>query len=188
MVSDDALRWDDKYQNQKHPQNLSPDPLLVKFQDLFGPDDIVVDLASGGGRHSLFLAERGCFVIPLDCSRVALNRSCFAANNRNLEVNPVLADLTEFRFPNECLDAVICFNYLNRAISENIIEALKPGGTFVMKTFNRNHLISNPRFNANYILQPGELAQLFAKLKPIYLDDDCKDFSIASSAIIASKR
>ena len=187
MVSDDAVRWDEKYLKNKHPDTLQPDPLLVDYIDLFQPGQLVVDLASGSGRHSLLLAAQGCFVVPLDCSLVALRRCCDNANANDLHVYPVVADLTEFRFQPESLDAIVCFNYLNRELTKNICDALKPGGILVMKTFNVNFLITNPKFNPNYVLAPGELSEMFGELDSKYLEDDCKTPSCTKSAMVATK-
>lgn len=187
-MSDDAVRWDAKYRNRTHADDLQPDPLLVKYQDLFQPSYQVVDLASGSGRHSLFLAGRGCFVIPLDCSLIALQRCYSHAHKAGRQVYPVVADLTEFRFPDESLDAMICFNYLNRELSDHIFHALKPGGIFLMRTFNQNFLVSNPRFNPDYVLKPGELAQLFINFDFIELDDACNNVSVTKSTLVATKQ
>lgn len=186
-MSNDAVRWDEKYLKNKHPDHLQPDPLLTEFLELFRPTQSVVDLASGNGRHSLSLAAQGCFVVPLDCSLVALHRCHDNARANNLNVYPVLADLTEFRFPPESLDAIICFNYLNRELSENIYDALRSSGVFMMKTFNENFLTVNPKFNPKYLLAPGELSEMFRELDFKYLDDDCKTPSRTKSAIVATK-
>ncbi len=186
-MSNDAIRWDEKYRNRIHVESLDPDPLLVEYQELFQPGQQVVDLASGSGRHSLLLAARGCFVIPIDCSRIALQHCCNHATNQSLKVYPIVADLIEIWFPPESLNAVICFNYLERTIFDNICKALKPGGIFVMKTFNQNFLKSKPRFNSDYVLKPGELAAMFAALEIIHLNDDCKDWTETASSIVAIK-
>ena len=187
-MSEDAIRWDEKYQNRKHPGHLNPDPLLVQYQELFKPRQRVVDLASGTGRHSVLLAQLGCFVMPFDCSQIALAQCCEHAKTKSVTIYPVVADLTDFRFPPQCVDAMICFNYLNRELSDNMIEALKPGGIVLMQTFNRNFLTVNPRFNLDYALKPGELEVMFKGLDFIHLDDDCRDSKTTVSSIVGMKR
>ncbi len=185
---DDATRWDEKYRQRKHTGLPRPDPLLVQYLELFHAQHRVVDLASGRGRHALLLAARGCFVIALDCSRVALEQCRCEANSQGLTVHPIVADLTDYRFPPKSLDAIICFNYLNRELSENICESLKPGGYLLLKTFNRNYLRTNPHFNPKYVLTTGELQTLFGGMEMIWLHDDCSDQSQTSSAIVAIRR
>jgi len=187
-VSEDAVRWDEKYRHQVHRKHLEPDALLIEHQALFLPRQRVIDLASGRGRHSLFLAARGCFVIPLDCSRVALQHCCDRANHQSVSVHPIVADLNDFRLPPACIEAILCFNYLNRSIANNLCEALKPNVILLMKTFNLRYLSINPRFNPTYVLHPGELASQFEKLAFIALDDDCKSTTKPTSSIVAVKR
>ncbi len=186
-MSDDAVRWDDKYRTRQHPDIPQPDPLLVEHLEIFQPGQRVVDLASGRGRHSLPLARRGCFVIPVDVSQVALDICYSTAESNDLVVHPIVADLQSYRFPPDCLDALICFNYLNRALADNICSALKPGGHFVMKTFNENFLLKNTRFNPNYVLAPGELTAMFDELEALWLNDDCSDRSVTKSSIVARR-
>ena len=186
-MSDDAIRWDDRYRKRETTEVPKPDPFLINHLELFEPDQRIVDLASGRGRHSLLLAAQGCYVIPIDCSRIALHRSTSEAKVRGLAIHPIVADLTDFRLPSQSLDAIICFNYLNRELSENICDALVPGGHFLMKTFNRNFLKENPIFNPKYVLAPGELTTMFGRLDIIFLRDDGLDSSQTSSAIVATK-
>ena len=186
-MSDDAIRWNDKYRKRENTEVPKPDPFLIEYLELFKPDLRIVDLASGRGRHSLLLAAQGCYVMPIDCSRIALHRSTGEAKVRGLAIHPIVADLTDFRLPSQSLDAIICFNYLNRELSDNICDALVPGGYFLMKTFNRNFLKKNPNFNPKYVLAPSELTTMFGCLDMIYLRDDCVDSSQTSSAIVATK-
>ena len=186
-MSNDAVRWDEKYRHKAHPDVLEPDPLLVEYLDLFRPGQLVVDLASGSGRNALLLAGNGCQAIPLDCSLVALQKCSDHADNAGLTVYPVAADLTQFRFPPECLDGLVCFNYLNRALSDNICAALRPGGHLIMKTFNENFLAANPRFNPDYVLAAGELTAMFDGLEIKFLEDNCQRASVTKSAIVARK-
>ncbi len=103
-------------------------------------------------------------------------------------MHPLVADLLEFRFPPASIDAIICFNYLNRELSDNICDSLKPGGHLLMKTFNKNHLLAHPNFNPDYVLASGELAELYARLEVVSLQDDCDDRLQTTSAILATKK
>ena len=44
-------------------------------------------------------------------------------------------------------------------------------GLLFFSTFNINHLEKAPRFNAEYVLQPGELQQSFQGLEILDLSD-----------------
>ena len=180
-------RWDRKYLNRENHVDLEPDPLLVEHANLFRKFDVVVDVACGAGRHSMFLAGIGCFVIALDYSRQALRRCNELAVESNSRIHAVAADLSVFRFAPHSLDAIVCFNYLNRELNDNLHAALKPGGVLVMKTFNHNYREVNPKFNPAYMLAPGELARMHGNLQMIMLDDECQPASKTKSAVIARK-
>ena len=183
----DVAKWDSRYLRKEHGNDLTPDPLLVEYKDLFKKTHLVVDLACGTGRNSVYLAKLGCFAVALDCSREALRRCQSLAQQSSLNLLAVAADLNITRFPRESVDAFICFNYLNRELADNLQTALKADGLLVMKTFNQNFLNVNPRFNSDYVLKPGDLATMFDNLQIVALDDDCIPASNTKSFIVARK-
>lgn len=183
----DATKWDQKYLRREHGNELAPDPLLVEYSDLFDDTYTVIDLACGTGRNAVHLAKLGCFTVALDCSREALRRCRTLALKSDVQIHAVAADLNETRLAAESTDAIVCFNYLNFELADNMQAALKPGGLLMMKTFNQNFLNVNPRFNPNYVLKPGDLATTFDKLRIVALDDDCAPESRTKSFIIARK-
>ncbi len=183
----DAAKWDQKYLRREHGNELTPDPLLVAYSDLFDSTHTVIDLACGTGRNAVYLARLGCFTVALDCSLEALRRCQVLAQESDVQIHAVAADLNESRLAAESTDAIVCFNYLNFELADNMQASLKPGGLLIMKTFNQNFLYVNPRFNPNYVLKPGELTTTFYKLRIIELDDDCVPESKTKSFIIARK-
>ena len=89
----DVAKWDSRYLRKEHGNDLTPDPLLVEYKDLFKKTHLVVDLACGTGRNSVYLAKLGCFAVALDCSREALRRCQSLAQQSNLNLLAVAADL-----------------------------------------------------------------------------------------------
>lgn len=96
----------------------------------------VLDLGSGMGKHSLFLAERGSIVTGLEISDTALEVAKERARHAKLEVNFQKADIGKpWKLENESFNLaldVISSNSLNGAERENYISelyrVLKPGG------------------------------------------------------------
>lgn len=186
MVNDQE-RWDRKYRQKKHGNDLRPDPLLIEYSHLFSKSQTVVDLACGTGRNAIHLANLGCFAVALDVSPLAVHNCLKHAAGAKVEIHPIIADLNSYRFGAETVDAMICFNYLNRKLASNIQHALKPGGLLMMKTFNENFLLVNPKFNSAYVLAPGDLSKMFPSLLPISKSDDCRSQSGAKSYLVARK-
>ena len=181
----EAAKWELRYRNKEHGNLLTPDPLLVRHAERFRQSHVVVDLACGTGRHSVFLASLGCFVIALDFSQEALHRCQSLARQNRVRIHPVAADLTETRLPPDSVDGIVCVNYLNRDLADNLQSALRAGGVLLMKTFNVNFLQVNPRFNPAYVLHPGDLSKLFGQMQIIEMSDECAPNSNTESYIVA---
>ena len=186
-LESDSDKWDRKYLNRKHGVTSTPDPLLVESVDLLANSDVVVDLACGTGRHSIYLASLGYFTVALDCSREALEQCRISASSHNVKLHAVAADLQQFRFGPRSVDALVCFNYLNRELAQNMVDALRKGGILIFKTFNRNFQFVNANFNEAYMLAPGELKEMFGNLKSIHSSDDCQPSTNTKSFLVARK-
>ena len=181
----DSERWDQKYQKFNSPS--PPDTLLVSYANLLKPKSIVLDIGSGPGHNSIYLAQQKCCAIAVDCSQLALIECKRRAQQAEVAVQAFAADLSQFRFPAKSADAVICFKYLNRDFIPTIEKSLKPGGHVIFKTFNRNFLNELPKFNPAYVLHPGELGKLFWNYEILSISDDCKPDSQTFSYIVAKK-
>lgn len=181
----DSERWDQKYETFSSPG--SPDPLLVEYAKLFKPFSRVVDLGAGTGRNAIYLAQQQHVSIAVDCSQRAIQETQRRAAQANVDILGLVADLTDFRFPRESLDAAVCFKYMNRNFMQDLHFSLHGGGYLVFKTFNPNILREYPTFNPDFVLQPGELAQMFENYEIVSIDDDGKPDAQTYSHIVARK-
>jgi SAM-dependent methyltransferase len=100
----------------------------------------ILDVASGGGRHSRLFLDRGCRVLAVDRDVSALAR------------------LRKARpWGEERFDAVVVVNYLHRPLLAHLIDSVAPGGLLLYETFAAgNERFGRPR-NPNFLLKPGEL-------------------------------
>jgi 2-polyprenyl-3-methyl-5-hydroxy-6-metoxy-1,4-benzoquinol methylase len=126
----------------------------------------VLDVACGEGRHSLAAAALGAAVVGVDraATRLALAREQAAAAGlsiewRELDLEGPWPDLATF-------DAVLVFNYLDRASMPRILRLLAPGGLLIMETFLTAQRDAGwGPTSEKHLLRPGELARLVAPLK-----------------------
>jgi 2-polyprenyl-3-methyl-5-hydroxy-6-metoxy-1,4-benzoquinol methylase len=99
------------------------------------PGDRVVDLACGEGRHSLAAAELGAQVLGFDRDPVTLALARGRASAAGMTVQWMELNL-EGEWPDlGVFDAVLVFNYLDRANMPRILQLVAPGGLLIMETF-----------------------------------------------------
>jgi 2-polyprenyl-3-methyl-5-hydroxy-6-metoxy-1,4-benzoquinol methylase len=129
----------------------------------------VLDLACGEGRHSLAAAARGARVTAVDREQSRLAAARERAEAQGLSVEWVAADLDEPWPDLGCFDAVLVFNYLDRAKMPRIIELIEPGGLLMMETFlsTQRELGWGPT-SGDHLLEPGELARLVDPLTIVH--------------------
>jgi 2-polyprenyl-3-methyl-5-hydroxy-6-metoxy-1,4-benzoquinol methylase len=130
-----------------------------------GPGARVVDLACGEGRHSLAAAARGGRVTAVDRDEARLAAARERAEARGLTIGWMAADLEEPWPELGGFDAVLVFNYLDRAKMPQMIELVEPGGFLMMETFlsTQRELGWGPTSD-DHLLRHGELARLVAPL------------------------
>ncbi len=131
-----------------------------------GPGARVLDLACGEGRHSLAAATRGARVTAVDRDDARLAAARERAEAQGLSIEWISADLDDEPWPAFAdFDAVLVFNYLDRARMARIVDLIVPGGLLMMETFltAQRELGWGPDSD-DHLLRPGELARLVAPL------------------------
>ena len=119
---------------------------------------LVLDMASGQGRHARFFAERGLQVVAVDREQQAFSD----------QITFVKADLENggpWPFAGQRFAGIVVANYLYRPLLPVIAEALAPGGILIYETF----MLGNERYgrpsNPEFLLRPGELLDVFKALE-----------------------
>ncbi len=107
-----------------------------------GPDDRVLDLCCGQGRHSMELARRGYKnVTGIDRSRHLVRLARRRAERKNLQIIFREGDARKFRLPESSFDCVFImgnsFGYFEReeddlAVLRAVLRVLKAGGRFLL--------------------------------------------------------
>lgn len=123
-------RWDNRYQSQEFPRSETPAAILSDVIAV-APDGRALDIATGTGRHAIFLAEHGYVVDAIDFSRVALKQATMTARERGVSVNWIQADLTDFTFPTEHYALITVIGYKDLDLLSTLADALVPGGVLV---------------------------------------------------------
>ncbi|HWF61039.1 MAG TPA: dihydroneopterin aldolase [Nitrospira sp.] len=161
-------------------QILRADPPPAKFlvQQLHRlPKGKVLDVASGSGRHALFLASLGYQVDAVDRDEPALAQLSAGARARYLTgISSRVLDLEqpphEPNLSHEAYDAILVFFYLNRPLFPYLIDALTPGGVLLYETFTvDNHVQYRHPKRREFCLAPCELLSLTPGLRILHYDE-----------------
>ena len=140
-MTDKGGMWGDDYFLGEMPSREETIPeaeFLMEALELT-PDDRVLDVACGAGRHAHLLAECGVRVVGADLSQPLLTRAQTSASS----VLYVRADMRALPFF-EAFDAAVClfasFGLLglkgDQAALASISAALKPNGVALIETWN----------------------------------------------------
>lgn len=162
-MSEKTPETTEKSDKKSHLKFTDPSPWIKRFAPLIPEKGLVLDLASGGGRHGRLCLGLGYSVLFIDKDTSALGD--LADNNAATIIEADLEDGTDPFSGNGALsgmmfDGIIVSNYLYRAHFEGLLAALNPNGVFIYETFARgNEAFNRPR-NPNHLLKSGELLDI----------------------------
>ncbi len=118
----------------------------------------VLDLACGAGRHTRYLRTLGFRVVAVDVDVSGIDDLIGDAL-----VEVIEADLETGPWPlgHRAFDGIVVTNYLHRPLLPKLGDALAPEGVLIYETF----AVGNEKYgrpsNPNFLLEQGELLQIF---------------------------
>ena len=160
--------WDTRYRSGEHTTK-EPSPLLRNAIKSLKPGR-ALDIACGVGRHAIHLAQHDWHVTAVDSSRAGIEILQQRASEAGVTVEACVADLEsgEFHIEPVTYDLICVFYYLQRDLFPPIRRGVKPGGTVAGAIhLNDGKQDAKPR-NPAFLLEPGELKQLFADWEITY--------------------
>lgn len=183
MSDEDRTRWDSRW-GQLAGQLFSPHPLLIRHKNILN-GGIALDLACGLGQNSIWLAENGYNVLASDISGVALAKAMSGAFDHGVAEQLLFTQikLRYWSFAEGVFDLICVFRYLERDLYPGIHRGLKYSGLLFYGTRHLGVLKSQPQANRKYLLQPGELLEVFGQWDVIYYKEGLED-----AQLIARKR
>jgi tellurite methyltransferase len=161
----DRQKWNQRYRDGSYADRDHPTALLAEWEPRL-PRGRALDIASGAGRNSLFLAANGWRVDGIDIAAAGLDRARAAARERGLEVLFAEADLDaegqdplESVLPRLPYDLIVLVRYVNSALLPHLIARLASGGVLLCEQHVESTAdVIGPR-SAAYRLRSGELLQ-----------------------------
>jgi SAM-dependent methyltransferase len=134
--------------------NLPPSPWVQRWSSWIRPGGEVLDVASGNGRHSAFLAKLGFEVQAVDRD-IAL----FADPPPNVKLLQADLEADGWPFAGRRFDAIVVTNYLHRPLLPTLADSLERGGLLVYETFAQGNERFGKPSNPAFLLAPGELLE-----------------------------
>jgi len=157
-------QWNERYA-AKEPTFLGePNRLIAEEVGAMEPGR-ALDLATGEGRHAVWLASLGWQVVAVDFAESGLRRAKARADAERVHVNLVLADVHTLPLPPAHFDLVLAaFFHPSPAERTTLYPAmartLAPGGTLLLVSYDIANLTEGtggPQ-NPEWLLDPPVLA------------------------------
>jgi SAM-dependent methyltransferase len=190
MLEDERSNWNQRYAGGSHT-SLEADPLLpYAFENFIEPQlatpGCALDLAGGIGRHAIWLARRGWRVKLIDISEVGIAKAKQFAGSLAEAIEFETADLTSWTAEPAAYDVVLVFFYLQRDLFPELVNALRPGGLLIYKTYTG----LQPKFGKGpahpmHLLHDNELLRAFSSLKILHYQETVRDRGVAE--LVAQK-
>ena len=157
-------RWDARFAEQQQP---GPVTAVVSTQQHFLPETgTALDLACGLSGNGQFFAQRGLQTQVWDSSTVAVkNQNLWASD---LELAAHLRDCEKNPPGSAEFDVISVAHFLHRPSCPQLAAALKTQGLLFYQTFNNTGDANGGPSNPAFLLEQGELLELFAGLEVLF--------------------
>ena len=152
--------WNERYAAAEYAYGTQPNDFLVSSLNHLPKSGRVLCLGDGEGRNGVYLATQGHDVTSVDMSQEAKRKAEALAQQHNVQLAYIVADLTAYDLGEAKWDAIISiFCHLPKPLREQVHEraapGLKPGGVFLLEAYSPQQL----QFNTG---GPKELDMLMA--------------------------
>ena len=170
--------WDDRYAASDYLFGTAPNDFLKTVAHQLAPNSQILCLADGEGRNGVYLAAQGHTVTAVDQSRVGLEKAKKLAQQKQVSVETIKADLAEYDLGVESWDCIVSiFFHIPSAVRAHIypriIAALKPGGSLILESYTPNqlnHKTGGPP-TSDLMLTKDQLTQYFSEMNLEHLQE-----------------
>jgi SAM-dependent methyltransferase len=138
--------WDQRYSEPGYAYGTEPNDFLAGHAERYlPPNGEILCLAEGEGRNAVFLAQHGFRVTGVDSSAVGLEKARKLAEQHDVHLRTVVADLGDFDLGVERWDGIIsiwCHTPadLRVRLHRSAVAALRPGGVLLLESYTPKQL------------------------------------------------
>jgi SAM-dependent methyltransferase len=136
--------WDERYQENKPTYGDAANDFLVEQVGVLQPGTCLC-LAEGQGRNAVWIAQQGFAVTAMDQSSVGMAKAAELAAARGVALATAVGDLAQFDLGLAKWDNIVSIfghlpSALRRDVHRRLVEALRPGGIFLIEAFTPDQL------------------------------------------------
>jgi len=129
---------------------------LKRFAAAIPQDGLVLDLAAGSGRHSIYLAKLGYSLLAVDRDLDVL----LPLEDYSIEIAALDLEAEEWPLQGRQFSGIVVSNYLYRPHLDLLPKMLLNGGVLIYETFALGNAAFGKPSNPHFLLNPGELLAL----------------------------
>ncbi|MCD4775568.1 MAG: class I SAM-dependent methyltransferase [Candidatus Aegiribacteria sp.] len=119
------------------------------------PEESILDMACGFGRHSLALSKQGYSVTGVDLNSNFIHEASVKAEESELDARFLCADMRDFVEPESFDNIIIMYNSFgyfqdpqeDRQVLDNCLQSLKSGGKLLLSVMSREHIMQHQSSN-----------------------------------------
>lgn len=180
-MTDERAHWNERYREREPP--TEPSDLLREWVDDL-PGGRALDVATGGGRNAILLAEHDYSVDAIDVSEEGLEIARGRADEWGVSgrIEFVRDDVETHDFSVETYDAIVVSHYYSLNALPDLKEALAPGGVLLYE--HRLHppgdRSSRFRFRANELLRACLDLRIVGYEEPMGITEDATDVRLVA--------
>lgn len=178
--------WDTKYSEKRYVYGKAPSSFLARNYTYIPFGGKVLDIGMGEGRNAVFLASKGYKVTGVEISSEAIRKARMLAREFEVRIDTALTPLEDYKIPANSLDAVICFYFVDKNLSDKFMTWLKPGGIVMFEAFTeRQKGVKDFDVNDNgALLKEGELLKLFPGFRILKYEEPLHERDYRASIIL----
>ena len=136
--------WDERYNTDDYVYGIKPNDFLRDHMQAI-PKGRVLSLAEGEGRNAVFLAKQGYSVTAVDSSKVGLQKAKRLAEENQVLIECIHADLSDFHLGEAQWDGIISIfcplpPAIRKMLHQKVMSGLKPNGVFLLEAYTPEQL------------------------------------------------
>lgn len=174
--------WNERYRQSEYIYGEAPNAFFKAELDKLMPGKLLMP-ADGEGRNGVYAATQGWDVCAFDQSEAGQRKALQLAAKHGVQIDYIVASFGQLPYQPGQFDAIgLVFAHFpmpeRKEFYRELISYLKPGGTIILESFSKNHLMHsdvNPKAGGprdpNMLFSTAEAEAEFAPLETLFLEE-----------------